>query len=40
VFTGSLPIWKILPMPPPSGTVQRWSLSASQLAVMIGDEVR
>jgi hypothetical protein len=23
-------------MPPPSGTVQRWLLSAFQLAVMIG----
>jgi hypothetical protein len=40
VFTGNLPRWNILPTPPPTGTVQRWLLSAFQLAVMIGALVR
>jgi hypothetical protein len=40
MFTGSLPKWQILPTPPPTGTVQRLSLSAVQLAVMIGADVR
>ena len=37
-FIAWLPRWKILPMPPPTGTVQVSSLSASQLAVTIGAE--
>jgi len=39
-LTGCLPKCVNLPMPPPSGTVQRLSLGLFQSAVMMGEEVR